>query len=69
MSEKGAGSPKTGVTESCELPGGCWELNPGPLETQPVLLTIGPFLLPDHMLSKKPKTSLAFEQCFPDLIT
>jgi hypothetical protein len=29
----------TGVTESCELWGGCWELNPGPLEKQPVLLT------------------------------
>ena len=25
-------SPRTGVTDSCELPCGCWELNPGPLE-------------------------------------
>jgi hypothetical protein len=29
-----------GVTDSCELPCGCWELNlGGPLEEQPVLLT------------------------------
>jgi len=27
------------VTDSCELPYGCWELNPGPLEEKPVLLT------------------------------
>lgn len=25
--------------DSCELPCGCWELNPGPLEEQLVLLT------------------------------
>lgn len=29
-----------GVTDSYELPWGCWELNPGPLEEQPVLLTV-----------------------------
>ena len=29
----------TGVTDSCELPHGFWELNPGPLEEQSVLLT------------------------------
>ena len=28
----------------CELPYGCWELNPGPLEEQSVLLTPEPFL-------------------------
>ena len=27
------------ITDGCELPCGCWELNPGPLEEQPVLLT------------------------------
>jgi hypothetical protein len=27
---------ETGVTDACELPGGCWELNLGPLEPQPV---------------------------------
>jgi hypothetical protein len=34
-------SPGTGVTEGCELPCGYWELNSGPLEEQPVLLTTG----------------------------
>ena len=34
------------VTDSCEPPCGCWELNPGPLEEQPVLLTTEPALQP-----------------------
>ena len=33
------GSPETPVTDGCEPPCVCWELNPGPLEEQPVLLT------------------------------
>jgi hypothetical protein len=33
-------SPGTGVTDSCELPCRCWELKPGPLEAQSVLLTV-----------------------------
>lgn len=32
-------SPETGITDSCELPSGCWDLNLGPLEEQPMLLT------------------------------
>ena len=36
--------PGTGVTDSCELPCGCWELNPGALEEQAVLLTTEPSL-------------------------
>jgi hypothetical protein len=36
------GSPVTEVIDSCELPCGCWELNPGPSEEQPVLLTAEP---------------------------
>jgi hypothetical protein len=47
---EGARSPITGATESCELPFGCWELNPGPLEEPPVLLTaessLQPLLMP-----------------------
>ena len=35
-----------GVTDSCKLPSGCWELNPGPLEEQPVLSTAEPPLQP-----------------------
>ena len=30
----------------CEPPCGCWKLNPGPLEGQPVLLTAEPSLQP-----------------------
>ncbi|KAL6040702.1 hypothetical protein STEG23_006982, partial [Scotinomys teguina] len=30
------GSPGTGVTDSCELLYGCWELNPGPLQEQDI---------------------------------
>lgn len=30
--EEGIGSPGTKVTDSCELPYGSWELNPGPIE-------------------------------------
>ena len=34
---EGARSSGTGVTDCCELPCGCWELNKGPLEEQPVV--------------------------------
>ena len=39
---EGVRSPETGVINSCELPRECWELNPGPLEEQPVLLASEP---------------------------
>ena len=42
--------PATGVTDSCELPYGCWELNSGPLEEQPVLLTTEPSLQPQILV-------------------
>ena len=32
----------TGVTDICELPYGCWELNPCPLEEQLALLNAKP---------------------------
>ena len=32
--------------DGCELPRGCWELNSGPLEKQPVLLATEPSLAP-----------------------
>ena len=35
-------TPRTGVTDSWELPYGCWELNSGPLEEEPLLLTAAP---------------------------
>jgi hypothetical protein len=36
--------PGAGATDSHELPCGCWELNPGPLGEQLVLLTVEPLL-------------------------
>lgn len=36
---EGVRSPGREVTDSCELTCGYWELNPGPLKEQPVLLT------------------------------
>jgi hypothetical protein len=38
--------PGIGVTDSCEPPCGCWELNSEPLEEQSVLLTTEPSLQP-----------------------
>lgn len=36
--EKGLGPPGTAVTDCCEVPAECWELNWGPLQQeQPVL--------------------------------
>jgi hypothetical protein len=37
--EEGIESPGTGFTDGCEPSFGCWELNLGPLEEQPVSLT------------------------------
>jgi hypothetical protein len=39
--EKRASDP---ITDGCELPCGCWELNSGPLEEQSVLFTTEPSL-------------------------
>ena len=41
---------KTGVADSCELPCGCWELNPGPLQEQQVLFPGAIFLGPSLKL-------------------
>jgi hypothetical protein len=37
---EGVGYPEACIIASCELPCGCWESNPGPLEEQPVILLI-----------------------------
>ena len=34
------------ITDGCESPSGCWELNSGPLEGQLVFLTTEPSLQP-----------------------
>jgi hypothetical protein len=45
--EEGIRSPGPRVTDSCELPCGCQELDPGPVEEQPdMLLMSEPFLQP-----------------------
>ena len=38
------------ITDGCEPPCGCWELNSGPLEEQAMLLTAEPSLQPIVML-------------------
>ena len=43
----------TGVTDSCEQPCGCWELNLGPLEEQEMLLTTEPSLQTQNLILKK----------------
>lgn len=35
--KRGHKTPKAGVTYGCELPCGCWNSNPGPLQKQLVL--------------------------------
>jgi hypothetical protein len=37
--QKKALEPWSWVTDGCELPCGCWELSPGPLQKQPIPLT------------------------------
>ena len=53
--------PATGSSDSCELPYGCWELNPGPLEEQSVLLTTEPSLQPHFFFFLRQGFSVALE--------
>jgi hypothetical protein len=46
-------APEEGITEGCEPPRGCQELNSGHLEEQSVLLTAEPSLQPQQILNKK----------------
>ena len=39
-------TPEEGITDGCEPPCGCWEMNSGPLEEQSMLLTAEPSLQP-----------------------
>jgi hypothetical protein len=41
------------ITDGCEPPCGCWELNSGPLEEQSVLLTAESSLQPSHTIFLK----------------
>jgi hypothetical protein len=38
----GTRSPGPGFTHGCQLPHECWEWNSGPLEEQPLVLTVEP---------------------------
>jgi hypothetical protein len=51
---EGVGAPGTGVTDSCELPCGCWEPNLSPLEEQPVLFPAESSLQTSERLFKTP---------------
>ena len=48
--EEGIESSRIGITDGCEPSCRCWELNPGLLEDQSVLLTTGPSLQPHFIL-------------------
>jgi hypothetical protein len=48
--EEGFRSPGTGVKDGCELPCGCLESNPGPLEEQAVLVSVKSSLQPQVAL-------------------
>jgi hypothetical protein len=37
------------LKDGCEPPCGCWELNPGPLKEEPILLTVKPSLSFKHI--------------------
>lgn len=39
-----SGSPRSDVTDTCEPPCGCWEMNPSSLEEEHVLFTADPYL-------------------------
>ena len=64
---EGVRSPGTGVIDSCELSYGCWELNPGPLEEQPVFLTSEPSLQPPGRGSLA-RGSKSLHQIFPNSV-
>jgi len=47
------------ITDGCEPPRGCWDLNSGPLEEQSMLLTSEPSLQP-HKVSFMNMCDIAF---------
>jgi hypothetical protein len=46
------------ITNGCEPPCGCWDLNSGPLEEQSVLLTAEPSLQHKDLKKKKEKKTV-----------
>jgi hypothetical protein len=54
-------TPEEGIiTDGCEPPCGCWELNSGPSEEWSVLLTAEPSLQPASLISKEGKNKCKF---------
>lgn len=51
--EDGVQLPRIGVTDGCELLGGCWETNPGPLKEQPLFLTAESSLQPPNVFKRQ----------------
>ena len=58
---EGVRNPGTGVIDACELPCRYWELNPDPLEDEPVLLLLNHLSEPIFLSGgeKKKKGSLS----------
>ena len=50
-SKEGIRSPRTGLMNSYKLPCGFWELDPGPLQEYPPLITAKPLLQPLFLFS------------------
>jgi hypothetical protein len=55
------------ITDGCEPPYGCWELNSGPLEEQSVLLTAEPSLQPSGIFSTAHAGGFEFTEIRPNI--
>lgn len=58
---KSVRSSQTEIVDSCELQCGCWELNRGPLEEQPVFLSAEPSLQPYFVTPLKVACILSYK--------
>ena len=63
---EGVRFPRTGVTDRCKLQWGCWELNPGPLQEQSVLLTTEPSPSPRTQVLLTVSPSATIFGCFKE---
>jgi hypothetical protein len=51
------------ITDGCEPPCGCWDLNSGPLEEQSVLLPTEPSLQPSSTVSNTDRMQISSTLC------
>ena len=63
--EEAIGSPGVVVTDGCEPPCGCWELNPGPLLEQQVLITTECNFLKEDVPHQNEAQQILVEEDFP----